>query len=449
MKKMKKVTAVLLAAVCTIGLCACGKTGNKYEELESLLDRGAYDDAIMLIEDMSYAEAVEKGEKGSVSGEGQYVPGSEELEILSLLAGTYEYYYYYDLDEYQPVVIGEDGIIEYNGEKYCTIVQKEDEKSGTLKLYTEQDYMNFSDSVYPQQYVYYSISDNGIITVDYSYRSQSVLKELAKDFYKDYVGTYRYEGNSWYEIDEVTINEDYTAVIDGTTVELFVYSSEYDEGVTYSFIACDGDYAENPLDLRLKENAYGMNTVLDGYVRDDQLEYVEITVDNIDDYFEWTDWTVGSNYINYNAFDEVESITAHRYYQLKEEYMKKLYEDNCSVAFEYQSQYVSYPYCTAVYDMDSDVFSLTINTENVYERSEPETSEVSRLNWSGYYDENDKYVVTNIWLFRDDAYINMDHEGASQDGSVITDPSVGYNDYYHTNPVTILRTKTTLSFVNK
>lgn len=428
---MKKLIAMIFTLACVLALTACGSKApaangtepGKYALLEQYLDNEQYDLAITMIQDM----------KAGSDSSSDYVPAPSEVEpaaqkALEVIPGTYTYNY--DLSDV--ITINSDMTITLDGKTYpFTISASSSENEFFLDIMPKneqgQDYYRT---------LWVGIYENGLVNVDEHYNHDAV-KALCGDQYMEHVGNY-VPINQWCDFETFRINEDYTVELDGSTYPVVPIYDNYDGQFFFMYIGSD-NYSYS---LRLTEDDNGMKIVNDNYLREDDLEYVEVTADTFFNYFEWSDWT--NFYTSENGFGDVDTIEMRRYLQLKPEYQDRFIMDLSNLAIEYTHSTVQYNDATVTIDLDKQIGSVDTEGCSTYEY-EPSTEIKDQFIEAGYYDENRDwhlfcYSVITVYLS-----IDPQNENTTAEDNVFTSTTF-YYDYYFTNPIELTRCNTTLVF---
>lgn len=444
MQKKKIFTTLAITALSIICLCACGgkKNAIDYQKLQELLENGQYDSAISMIQEFRNAEYLEAN-KDSLD---------EEMEdFLDSIEGTYtpNRLSVNNSDGYQKIVIDSDLTVTIDDETYpFEVIRNDNSENDNVKYYLEFKYdtpngQSRTDRLNPY------IDEHGYAFCNGFVRKHD-LENDANNIYASYVGKYiSIYGD---EYPAVQINDDFTLTADGQSYPIEYVYDTYDSKFTFYVKGYDryngcakADYYS---DLYCTKDSLNFISLWSTYYRPDQLDYVDITAENLYDYFEWTDWYVADTDISRNAFDEITSIYFTRKLRLKDEYKEYCFVSGSTVATEFE-------YVANRYYKDS-IFQYNLNTGNcVVTMGAPEiytywdekgTFTVSYIN-SSYDYSGDTAVIADIYLMSDQVYCSI-QEDTPFDGSTYTF-TTDYNSAYNPDGLNMVRSKTTLAFIKK
>ena len=444
MQKKKIFTILAITALSITCLCACGgkKNAIDYQKLQELLENGQYDSAISMIQEFRNAEYLEAN-KDSLD---------EEMEdFLDSIEGTYipNRLSVNNSDGYQKIVIDSDLTVTIDDETYpFEVIRNDNSENDNVKYYLEFKYdtpngQSRTDRLNPY------IDEHGYAFCNGFVRKHD-LENDANNIYASYVGKYIsiYED----EYPAVQINDDFTLTADGQSYPIEYVYDTYDSKFTFYVIGYDryngcanADYYS---DLYCTKDSLNFISLWSTYYRPDQLDYVDITAENLYDYFEWTDWYVADTDISRNAFDEITGLYFTRKLRLKDEYKEYCFISGSTVATEFE-------YVANRYYKDS-IFQYNINTGdcvvtmgspeiNTYS-NEKDTFTVSYIN-STYDYSGDTAVIADIYLLADQEYYSI-QEDTPFDGSTYTF-TTDYNSAYNPDGLNMVRSKTTLAFIKK
>lgn len=186
----------------------------------------------------------------------------------------------------------------------------------------------------------------------------------------------------------------------------------------------------------------GLVKLLYDLVRDDQFEFVEITEDNLYDYFEWTGFIPGEP--SKNSFDEFDSIGAYNYLKLKDKYLSRVYTNKCSVAMEFEYTSSVHRDSLITYNENTGEMDVKWGRHDTSYTRDPYTYEVSYLNY--VYDNYTDWNVSSYYLICDSIWLYADY--CDVDGGVYTYKTDIWDSYSTIKP-TLLRSKTTLAFIKE
>ena len=432
---IKKLMTILLSAAFIFAFAACGADRNvsndKYSELESFLDKGQYDAAITLIQQMKDSANQPAAPQNQ---------DAEKAALLDALAGFYTTPYQ---EKYSAITINKDMTITLDDKTYPIIYLDKDHLQYS---YTEGD-VSYTNSLS------FKIFDNGIVDLSYSYQQPDQLRSLMGEDYQKLVGQY-HTVNERSEIRELTLHADYTMEIDGTLTPVFLRYEDYssNDGRVHLLYTPEG----NPNSIRTLEYSIsdlGMITLAGHLVRDDQFDFIDLTEDNLNDYFEWTDWKVYPDNVYKNAFGELENVYSCRYLRLKDEFQPYYFDPLSSVALEIEYTPEYYNAATFTYNADTNVFTFSYESDPIppfpAESSCQET--FARLSERTYRDEETGDRISDgFYLLTVDANIafNQDRDCTREGNTYIREP-VFFVDEYCTNDFSILRSATKLAFLKK
>lgn len=444
-KRLFAIIAILVVSmVCFIG---CADNNDKDNDIDKdhkkilkLLENGEYDRAIAMIKEIRDEKYLE---------ENQASIDKEKEEFIDSIQGTYLYNSVsFNRTNSPDFTINSDLTIIYNGQTYPYEIHDYTGSNTNSKYYINFKYTT-SEGYESSRSLHPYIDENGYALCDGYIRMKDLEVDAKKQFLK-YVGKYVYEYASEKKPD-VTIKDDFTASIDGKSYPIEYMYDDYSKKIMfyimgYSRYQSNASNSYESLSITTKENHQVF--LWDRYYRPDQLDFVEITADNLYDYFEWTDWYVADGDISRNAFGEISGISFKRGLQLKEEYVPYFYDKASDVAIEFQyNQDLFYKDTTFQYNLDSGKSIVTLGgaqLSNYYDK--PGSFTATSMN---YYGSNvdGKYVIKALYLLGESQWFSV-NDNSSFDGSTYTF-TMNYYSKYDQKEFCVARSKTTLAFVKK
>ena len=420
----KKMMLLLLTGAMLLGLCSCGDEdvesmpNTPYAEINQLLDQGNYDSAIQLIREMRDAEQLEANRENIAEADAKLIEQIAGEYRVSGLSG-------------ETMTINTDMTLIYN-ESTCLYEITHDRDQNYLKFSFESEEYD-----YPLTYSWeIKIDDNGFIWLNDNYVRIAELDVAAKEYITPYIGTYE----SYQDGSTVVIKDESTASVDGKEYPLEYSYSPFEKCFCFFISGYDHwDYGDSRTSLYFTVDDKNFITMWSYYYRVDQLDLIEITADNLFDYFEWGDWYLSG--VSRNAFDEVQNVSIARYLKLKDQYQPLYYENKTSVALEIEYKEEIYSASQIMVNLDTEAVSVDLG-EITY-HYDPSTRTISSLGVIGKYDDNGIYTVTAISLLGE--YINLSvTENTLIEGSTYSF-TTSFDDPYLTNGFSVLRSATTLA----
>ncbi len=436
--KKSKLIAMLMAVVMLFGLTACGggsgedpiapvSLEEKYSDIISMLEREQYDSALSYIREMRDKAQMEANKDNVDAAAKDLVAEFAGEYVLNCVSA-------YETTTLRTILINADMTLTIEGVTYPMSIVTE---KGDTEPHIEYQVVN-ADGSESKKYLYPSVTEAGLHTIMIyeNYFRKDEMESLAKKELETIAGEYQ----SYRDETLITIQNDFTAVIDGTTYPIEYTYDTYGKRIRfyamgYSRYDGGGDtYTE--LDVRYDDK--GFASLWFDYNRNDQLEFVEITAENFYDYFEFRDWELDST--DENAFGEIADMRIVHYIALKPEYTEKYYSLRSKVAAEISTTSVSYGNSEITVDIASREVSIQFGKADY--RYDPSSQIYSGVYKKEHYDDvlND-YVTDLYYLFYDSEYINMD-KLIAQDGDRYT-----FNTYvYSMEDIEILRCQMKLAF---
>lgn len=446
MRKKKLVTILLIATFSVLCFCACGGNSMDYKKLEELLDNKQYDEAISMIQQYRNEENLAKN-KASINKEakeyvesivGTYVPNKLSVNISE--------------DDHTYTINGDLTLV-CDGQTYPYKIESREPDEYNPAPYVIYFETFSSDGYKSLESLYPYINEAGYAVLSNSgYIKEHAMDDDAKEQLAKYAGKYlpNYPSD---ERPEVTINDDFTVSIDGQSYPIEYVYSNYEKKILFHVVgysrynySSDTTPSENLAFTTTKNNQVFLWSE---YYRPDQLDYVEITADNLYDYFEWTDWYVDAdNGISRNAFGEIVEIYFKRNLQLKEEYLPYYFGEACNVAMEFEYiNNLTYANSTFQYNLDSGKCVVTMgDTQSMNYRDKTGNFTVSYLDTTYDYVDGER-VYDAVYLLKESQYFSV-KDDTPFDGSTYTF-TTDYSSYRNPEWLSVIRSQTKIAFVKK
>ena len=269
---------------------------------------------------------------------------AQKDEWMDKIFGTW-----YDMDGIFDITFREDGTCAYNGKTYT--VEYNSDRIDSTGIYFNLIYgetathlvkleRNYADNGTSSDITLWTVVNNGyrsdgyyLCAADYNAQSAEWMDKLVGDWINDST--------------RITVNNDGTCIIDGTTytvrfrvgssTDSTVYFKLYNGNTEEYKLGLAKDFESNGVNaditLQRPNPHYGAGAYFAGtfFCRASDYEAIELTVDNWLDYFEIVDVIKFEE----NPFGEAEKFTYSRYYCLKDEYVDVTAQYLSNIAIEY------------------------------------------------------------------------------------------------------------------
>lgn len=440
MKHTKSMWICLLLCAVLLTLCACGakpsatehapaSTGD-YKELESMLDKGQYDAAITWIEGLrrNSERVVETIDMDQ-----------ETRRIMDQIVGDYSLCpsRYFNTDFPTALSIRDDMTFTQGDETHTfeiTEIREEPNMDATIVSITYSVLREDGSAGKNGGAIY--LYNSGYITMNDAYQKNDFVEALIQEQFTGLEGTYKDPNNADRQI---IIREDRTVEIDGA-VRPILFQPYWEDHTKLSMeYPTDNNYTST-LSTRYTDN--GLLMVDWNCYRMSDLELVQITGDNLFDYFEWGDWEL--DYVNTNAFDEVSGVYLTRSLKLKDAYAASLFSQESSIALEVSYQRAEYQNVSFTWNPEDNSVAVTLpdRPRNVTEDS----AILSYLNSRGHHEE-DGYVVDFYYIAQQSLSSNITADTPRNESGAYELEESWFHARYNPEDLVVLRSETVLAFV--
>lgn len=187
----------------------------------------------------------------------------------------------------------------------------------------------------------------------------------------------------------------------------------------------------------------GQITILQYLFKLDQLEYIDITAVNINDYFEKTDW--GVEYVSYNAFNEPTYTEFTRYYKLKDEYTNRYLPYASDIAIEFRLKKASFSNSVIEFNHDTNEIKVEYGKRLTDQYNSQESHETPGSMGCKYKPDSNEINFYYLLGQRESMTI-FGNKNIVVDGSTYTEKS-NWTEYCMYEDIIVERSATTLAFI--